>query len=69
MDSGDKLVNIKENANTNTKEPVITKTESVPTKSKVVSTGDTTHIYVYITLTVVSIYALYMIEKWKLHQR
>ena len=69
VDSGDKLVNIKENANTNTKEPVITKTESVPTKSKVVSTGDTTHIYVYITLTVVSIYALYMIEKWKLHQR
>ena len=69
VDSGDKLVNIKENANTNTKEPVITKTESVPTKSKVVSTGDTTHIYVYITLTVVSIYALYMIKKWKLHQR
>lgn len=69
VDSGDKLVNIKEKENVNTKEPVITKNESVPTKSKVVSTGDTTHIYAYITLTAVSIYALYMIKKWKLHQR
>lgn len=69
LDSEDKLVNIKEKENANTKEPVITKTESVPTKSKVVSTGDTTHIYVYITLTVVSIYALYMIKKCKLHQK
>lgn len=69
VDSGDKLVNIKEKENANTKEPVITKTETAPIKSKVVSTGDTTHIYTYIALTVVSMYALYLIKKWKLHQR
>lgn len=67
VDSGDKLKSIKEN--TNTKEPVITKTETTPIKSKAVSTGDTTHIYAYIALTVVSMYALYLIKKWKLHQR
>ena len=67
VDSGDKLESIKEN--TNIKEPVIIKTETTPIKSKVVSTGDTTHIYAYVALTVVSMYALYLIKKWKLHQR